>query len=52
MFKLAVDSGLTRRLAKGARATAEELTWDREISRLDQSYREVCEGTLRERAVA
>ena len=32
----------TRRLARGARRTAEGLSWDRELDRLDASYREVC----------
>jgi phosphatidylinositol alpha 1,6-mannosyltransferase len=44
MVALAGDYALTRRLARGARRTAEGLTWDREMDRLDQSYREVCEG--------
>jgi phosphatidylinositol alpha 1,6-mannosyltransferase len=44
MISLAGDFGLTRRLARGARRTAERLSWDREMERLDQSYREVCEG--------
>jgi glycosyltransferase involved in cell wall biosynthesis len=44
MVALAGDYALTRRLARGARRTAEGLSWDREIDRLDESYREVCEG--------
>jgi hypothetical protein len=36
----------------GARAIAEDLTWEREILRLDQSYREVCEVASVTRAVA
>ena len=42
MVTLASDRPLTRRLAEGARATAEALSWDRELDRLDTSYREVC----------
>ena len=44
MVRLAEDWGLTQRLAQGARRTAEALTWERELNRLDSSYREVCEG--------
>ncbi|HEX5575453.1 MAG TPA: glycosyltransferase family 1 protein [Gemmatimonadales bacterium] len=51
MVQLASDDSLARRLARGARATAEELTWDREIARLDLSYREIC-GVPPTRAVA
>jgi glycosyltransferase involved in cell wall biosynthesis len=43
MVKLATEDGLARRLGRGARCTAEELTWEREIDRLDRSYREVCQ---------
>ena len=32
-------------LARGARATAEALSWDRELDRLDASYREVIAGS-------
>jgi phosphatidylinositol alpha 1,6-mannosyltransferase len=42
MVRLAEDWGLTQRLARGARRTAEALTWERELDRLDLSYREVC----------
>lgn len=42
MARVAWEGGLARRLAAGARWTAEELTWDREMERLDRSYREVC----------
>jgi glycosyltransferase involved in cell wall biosynthesis len=42
MVRLVQETGLTRRLAEGARSTAEALTWEQEIQRLDQSYREVC----------
>jgi glycosyltransferase involved in cell wall biosynthesis len=51
MVKLASDGSLARRLARGARLTAEELSWDREIARLDLSYREIC-GAAPTRAVA
>lgn len=44
MVKLAEDWGLAQRLARGARRTAEALTWERELDRLDLSYREVCEA--------
>jgi phosphatidylinositol alpha 1,6-mannosyltransferase len=44
MVRLAEDWGLTQRLARGARRTAEALTWERELNRLDLSYREVCKG--------
>ena len=30
--------------ARGARRAAEGLTWERELDRLDLSYREVCEA--------
>jgi phosphatidylinositol alpha 1,6-mannosyltransferase len=43
MVRLAGDYGLSQRLSRGARRTAEALDWGREIERLDQSYREVCE---------
>jgi phosphatidylinositol alpha 1,6-mannosyltransferase len=42
MVRLVTEEGLARRLGRGARGTAEELTWEREMDRLDQSYREVC----------
>jgi len=45
MVRLAEDWALTQRLALGARRTAEALTWERELDRLDRSYREVCEGS-------
>ncbi|HEY8197337.1 MAG TPA: glycosyltransferase family 1 protein [Gemmatimonadales bacterium] len=44
MVRLAEDWRLTHRLGQGARRTAEALTWERELNRLDSSYREVCEG--------
>lgn len=46
MARLAWEGGLARRLGAGARRTAEELTWQREIERLDRSYREVCETAV------
>ena len=46
MARMAWDRALTERLALGARRTAEELTWDRELIRLDRSYREVCGAAL------
>jgi len=42
MVRLAEDWALTQRLSRGARLTAESLTWERELDRLDLSYREVC----------
>ncbi|MGH7526168.1 MAG: glycosyltransferase family 4 protein, partial [Gemmatimonadales bacterium] len=39
MVKLAGEWGLAQRLARGARRTAEGLTWEREMERLDLSYR-------------
>ncbi len=47
MVKLAEDWGLAQRLARGARRTAEALTWERELDRLDLSYREVCEAAAK-----
>lgn len=41
MVALASDRERARRLGSGARATAEALTWDAELDRLDRSYREV-----------
>lgn len=42
MVRVAGEWWLAQQLARGARQTAEALTWEREIERLDQSYREVC----------
>jgi glycosyltransferase involved in cell wall biosynthesis len=42
MARLASERDLAGRLSRGARSTAEELTWEREMERLDRSYREVC----------
>ena len=41
MVRIATEWGLSRRLARGARQSVEALSWDREIERLDRSYREV-----------
>jgi phosphatidylinositol alpha 1,6-mannosyltransferase len=41
MVRLATEWGLSRRLARGARHSVEDLSWDKEIERLDRSYREV-----------
>ena len=41
MVTIASNRAQTCRLAAGARATAEALSWDRELDRLDASYREV-----------
>lgn len=46
MVRIATEWGLSRRLARGARHTAEPLSWDREIDRLDRSYREAMAGAL------
>ena len=43
MVSLAEDWGLTQRLARGANHTAESLTCDAVLNRLDLSYREVCD---------
>ncbi len=42
MASLVLNPELRTRLAAGARRTAENLSWDLEIDRLDASYREVC----------
>jgi phosphatidylinositol alpha 1,6-mannosyltransferase len=52
MAALATEPELTRRLARGARLTAEALTWEREMDRLDRSYRELCERPATEPAQA
>jgi glycosyltransferase involved in cell wall biosynthesis len=41
LVRLVLDRALARALGSGARATAEALTWSRELDRLDASYREV-----------
>jgi glycosyltransferase involved in cell wall biosynthesis len=42
MVLLATEWELTRHLGRHARHTAEGLSWERELDRLDASYREVC----------
>jgi glycosyltransferase involved in cell wall biosynthesis len=42
MVALALDRARLRRLATGARATAERLGWETELDRLDAIYRDVC----------
>ena len=42
MVRLAMSPVLRDRLAAGARATADGLSWQDELDRLDASYREVC----------
>jgi glycosyltransferase involved in cell wall biosynthesis len=49
MVALVSDPALARRLSEGARRTAEGLSWDHELDRLDVSYREVI--SRKERAV-
>jgi len=44
MIRLAENWALSRYLARGARRTAEGLSWNREMERLDQSYQEICAG--------
>lgn len=44
MVLLVGEWELTRRLARGARRTAEGLSWEGELDRLDASYREICEA--------
>jgi glycosyltransferase involved in cell wall biosynthesis len=44
MIRLTGDWTLSRRLASGARRTAEQLSWTREMERLDLSYQEICAG--------
>lgn len=49
--RLALDGDLCARLGTGARRTAERLTWETELDRLDASYREVL-AAARVRALA
>ena len=42
MVALALDRPCVKRLATGARETAERLSWESELDRLDAAYREVC----------
>jgi glycosyltransferase involved in cell wall biosynthesis len=44
MVLLVNEWEFTRRLARNARRTAEALSWDRELDRLDASYRAVLDG--------
>jgi phosphatidylinositol alpha 1,6-mannosyltransferase len=46
MVLLAGEYELTRRLSRAARRTAESLNWERELDRLDASYREICGRTV------
>jgi glycosyltransferase involved in cell wall biosynthesis len=41
MVRLVTDRPLVARLGKGARLTAEALSWELELDRLDRSYREI-----------
>lgn len=42
MVSLALDRPRVKRLATGARATAERLSWEAELDRLDAIYSDVC----------
>jgi phosphatidylinositol alpha 1,6-mannosyltransferase len=44
MIRLTGDWALSQHLARGARRTAEGLSWNREMERLDLSYQEICAG--------
>jgi anti-sigma factor RsiW len=46
MVLLVNEWEFTRGLARNARRTAEALSWERELDRLDASYREVCDGGM------
>jgi len=50
MVRLVSEAGLARRLGQAARQTAEELSWEREMERLDQSYQEVCDVAVKQAA--
>jgi glycosyltransferase involved in cell wall biosynthesis len=50
MVRIATEWGLSKRLARGARQSVEKLSWDKEIARLDRSYREVIESARGARA--
>jgi glycosyltransferase involved in cell wall biosynthesis len=52
MVRLAMNPGLRRQLAAGARRTAEGLDWEGELDRLGVSYKEVCERHARRLASA
>ena len=43
MVTLATEWEFRQQLARGARRTAEGLSWETELDRLDVSYREVCD---------
>lgn len=47
--QLMVDPVARARLGKGARATAERRSWQQELDRLDESYREVIDRAARSR---
>ncbi len=48
--RVAIDELLRRELAVGARRTAEQLSWDNELDRLDESYREIIDrSAMRQR---
>ena len=40
-----LNVNLRRRLAANARTTALELDWERELDRLEESYRDILDGT-------
>ena len=44
MVRLVLDRPLAARLGANARETALALSWDRELDRLDQSYRQIIGG--------
>jgi phosphatidylinositol alpha 1,6-mannosyltransferase len=46
MVLLATDRQLTRQMSRAARRSAEALSWESELDRLDQSYREVLAGEV------
>jgi phosphatidylinositol alpha 1,6-mannosyltransferase len=50
MARIATEWGLSRRLARGARHSVEDLSWDKEIERLGRSYREVIQSARGARA--
>jgi glycosyltransferase involved in cell wall biosynthesis len=50
MLRLAYDRALLNRLRFGARRTAESLGWEKELDRLDASYREIIDGHVSRRS--
>jgi glycosyltransferase involved in cell wall biosynthesis len=50
MVRLVREDGLARQLGREARSTAEGLSWEREMERLDQSYRDVCKAAFKQAA--